>query len=172
MSEARKASGMNDRRDGPDLVTAIVAVLVGGIGVSIATSLAFPIIVSRGVENRIEQIGISFALAAVGSFLGAALVCAIFGFDGRPTYARALAALLVGEAANALVRLASETAGTPGAAVGLSPLAWAGFALSVLILMNAPRSKARAEPQWEYKLPPGAVWSSELEGRGGRRGGA
>jgi hypothetical protein len=161
---------VNGRRDGLDVVTAIVAVFVGGIGVSIATNLAVPIIVGRGVENRTEQIGAYFALAAVGSFLGAALVCTIFGFDGRPTYRRVLAAMLLGEAANALVRLASETAWTPGAAAGLSPLAWAGFALSVFILMNTPRSKDRDQPQWEYKLPPGAVWSSELEKPDGRRG--
>ena len=150
---------MNER-SGPDLVTAIIAVFIGGLGVSIVTTIAAPAVASRTTGNMTTFIGVQFGLAAIGSVFSAGVVRSIF-FDRHPSYARVLFALLLGQAVNALVLLATATAASPNPAVALGVLGWAGFAVSVFVLMGGNKERKAAGPQWEYKVPPGRpVWGS------------
>jgi hypothetical protein len=167
---AAEASGINDR-PGPDLLTAIAAVFVGGVGVSLVIGSTVPTLVGRGVVDNMTDIAFAFfadyaLVALVSSVVGAAVVRAVFGFAGQPiSYARALGALLLGSAAEVLVLAVLWQTSSLATATGLfNPLGWVGSVLSVFILMKAPGPPTRAAPQWEYKIPPGgAAWASDLE---------
>lgn len=163
-----------DDRARPDLLTAIVAVVVAGFGVSLVIGLMTPILISRAFGNQTDFLFEDYlVVAAISGFVGAAFVRAIVRFGGyRVSYARALGALLAGSAVDVLILAASGTTSDLGAISGwFNPLAWVGFALSVYLLMKAPTPRDPGVLQREYKIPPGgAAWAPELEQQERRRG--
>jgi hypothetical protein len=151
-----------------DPVTAIVAVFVGGIGVALVnmwflTPALIKVVGPERSATSLPVVGVHLLVAAGGSALGAALVCMFFNFDRYPTYARVFFALFVGAVVDVLFRVASLAGSGSIGLMWLNSLGLIGYILSVFILMSAPKPKPQGGPQWEYRLPPGAVWPSELD---------